>query len=286
VFRTRVNLPPTIKECVTTLAEPVTFSRASTTDKVDRLTPRQRARESAHFEKVRRAEIQYAVQLRKVARHVGELIGQFPPGEPTATAALRQALEHYAEVLRPWAMATGQRMIAEVSRRDEHAWFKASQVLGRDLRREVREAPLGTDVRRLLEEQVHYITSIPLEAARRVQALTVEYATGGRRYEDLVPMIMRSGEVSVNRATLIARTETAKAQAAVTQARAQYVGAEAYVWRTVRDRDVRPAHKRLEGRVFKWDDPPVAEDSGQRHHPGAFPNCRCFAEPVIPAVIT
>jgi SPP1 gp7 family putative phage head morphogenesis protein len=107
----------------------------------------------------------------------------------------------------------------------------------------------------------------------------MDYATGGRRYADLVDMIRNTTGVTVSRATLIARTETAKAQSAIVQARSQTLGIEGYIWRTVMDIDVRPEHQRLEGTFHRWDDPPVAEASGERHHPGAFPNC--FTEETV-----
>lgn len=258
-------------------------ARGMTSDRVDRLTPRQRAREAAHWARVRNAEATYATQLRKVARHVGDMVRQL--GDALTTDDLVSMLRRYADTLNPWARAAAARMIAEVARRDERAWFQASQKIGLSLRQEIASAPMGDEVRQLLADQVHYISSLPLEAATRVQALALEHATAGRRYEEITRDIMRTGQVTISRANLIARTETARAQSAITQARARYVGSEAYTWRTVRDRDVRPAHKRLEGHVFMWDDPPVAEDGGQRHHPGEFPNCRCYAEPVLPAVI-
>lgn len=48
---------------------------------------------------------------------------------------------------------------------------------------------------------------------------------------------------------------------------------ERYVWRTRGDGKVRLEHRRNEGRIFRWDDPP---DTG---HPGEDYNCRCEAEP-------
>lgn len=262
------------------------MSFAGTLDKVDRLTPRQRAREANHFAKVRNAETTYATQLRKVARHVGDLVKALHnDNDPSAVSTLLDTLRRYAAMLNPWASATAARMLAEVSRRDETAWMAASRSVGRDLRRELADAPIVDVVRALLAEQVHLITSLPLEAAQRVHDLTVEGLGTGRRYGDLRDQILRTGHVTVSRATLIARTETARTASAFTQARARHVGAEAYVWRTANDRDVRKAHKQLANRVFRWDDPPVAEANGERHHPGQFPNCRCWAEPVLPAII-
>jgi len=249
---------------------------------------RQREREAEHFSRVRNAYYAYAVKLRRIARHVGDIIAAFPPGDPNATTEIQRYLQQYAYILRPWARQAGALMIAEVSRRDETAWFRHARMIGRELKREIlRATPIGEEVKRILDEQVELITSIPTEAAERVQQISREYWTGGRRYDEMVNMIMNSGNVTLSRATLIARTETAKTSAAVTQARANFVGSTHYIWRTVRDVDVRKAHKKLEGQVCSWDDPPVAEENGTRHHPGNFPNCRpsCYAEPILPAII-
>lgn len=177
-------------------------------------------------------------------------------------------------------------MIAEVSRRDELAWFKHAALLGRELRREIWKTPLGDIYRQLINEQVDYIKSIPLDAAERVQKLTLQYVGFGRRYQPIIDDIRNSTAVSVSKATLIARTETAKAHSVITQARAEYIGSPGYIWHTVHDYRVRKKHRELDGTMHKWNDPPIAELNGDRHHPGMFPNCRCFAEPILPKIIT
>jgi SPP1 gp7 family putative phage head morphogenesis protein len=104
---------------------------------------------------------------------------------------------------------------------------------------------------------------------------------GGKRADEVAAELARSGEVTEGRATLIARTEIAKANSALTQARAEYVGASHYIWRTAEDGDVRESHAAMNGKIFRFDDPPYVEGEGN-HGPGEFPNCRCFAEPIIP----
>ena len=175
-------------------------------------------------------------------------------------------------------------MIAEVSRRDYTAWIRHARMLSTELKKEVLTpgTPTSLEVNRILDDQMELITSIPLEAAERVQELSREYWTGGRRYNELVRDILDTNDVTQNRAILIARTETAKTSSAVTQARATMIGSKEYIWKTAMDADVRPAHKRLAGTVQRWDDPPVAEERGDRHHPGEFPNCRCWASPILP----
>lgn len=268
---------------------PVGFAQAinaSLTRDATKFSARQRRRSDAHFQKVRRAELTYSLQLRKVAKHVGDLIKMFNPlNSASEEAELQSILSRYADILQPWARAAAQRMIAEVSRRDEQAWFKTAEKIGVSLRKEVQQTDVGYLSRQILDEQVHLITSLPLEAGRRVQKLALEFYTGGRRYNELVPLIMDSGNVTVSRANLIARTEVAKAASAITQARALHIGSEGYIWRTALDPFVRKTHKQLEGSFHKWDDSPIAEEGGQRHHPGEFPNCRCYPEPIIPDVI-
>jgi len=249
-------------------------------------TARQRRREAQHFARVRNAEATYQAQLRRVAQQVGEIINAYPAGDPAQLAALQDVLQRYSEILRPWAYAAAARMIAEVMRRDETAWFRHAQMIGADLRRELLGAtPLGEVIRQILEDQVSLITSIPIDAGRRVQEKSREFWSGGVRYPELAQFIEESTGVTKTRATLIARTETAKTASAVVQARSKFIGATHYIWRTVKDGRVRRIHRLLEGTVHAWDDPPVAEERGDRHHPGEFPNCRCYAEPIIPDVL-
>ena len=248
---------------------------------------RELRRDKFYWERVRRAERAYAAQLRQVARNVANMVDAFAqPLDINQTPELVEMLHGYARILDPWARVTAARMIQEVSRRDAGAWFKVSREIGLNLREMIENAPIGGVIRRLLEDQVELITSLPIEAGRRVQAHTQEFVMGGKRYDELVDIVRSSGDVTVSRATLIARTETAKAQSAIVQARAQHIGSDHYIWHTVRDNAVRDMHRRLEGTVQDWSNPPVAEENGERHHPGNFPNCRCYAEPILPAVIT
>jgi len=247
------------------------------------LSRRQRAREHNHFEKVRKAELSYSISLRKIANHVGELIKAYNPFHPGAVSQLEDILGRYSQIIRPWAHATSARMIAEVSRRDETAWRKHSEDISRNLRKEIENAPIGPVVKQIQADQVELISSIPVQAGTKVQEMAREAMITGRRYEALVPEIQNTAtDMTRNRATLIARTETGKAATAIVQARSKFIGVETYMWMSAGDRDVRPMHKRLHGTIQRWDAPPVAETNGAQHHPGDFPNCRCIAIPQVP----
>lgn len=171
-------------------------------------------------------------------------------------------------------------MVAEVAQRDERSWFRVANQMGESLRKEIATAPIGNVIRERQAEQVRLITSLPLEAAERVQHMTREGIIKGWRADQIADEIMRTGDVTRSRAILIARTETGRTSTLLTQARAEHVGSDGYFWRTADDSDVRPSHKAMAGKFVAWNAPPTLD--GLTGHAGAIPNCRCFPEPSLP----
>lgn len=233
--------------------------------------------------KTRRVELSYAGQLRKVAQQVGAIINGFPPGDPEAVPTITDMLAKYAELLIPWATATASKMLGEVNRRDEQAWFSHANAISRALREEIRTAPTGAVMQALLAEQVTLIKSLPLDAAKRVHELTLAGIEDGTRAKEIAKEIQRSGEVSIGRANLIARTEVSRTSTLLTQARAEHIGSPGYIWTTSHDSDVRSDHRELDGKLIAWDSPPIADKrTGARAHAGCIYNCRCWCNVVIP----
>ena len=257
-------------------------TRGLTTDRVDK---RETRKQRAFFAKTRRGEAAYAVNLRKIAKNIEHLIAGFDPNDASQLQQLEDMLRRYSDLLTPWARVTARKMLVDVSRRDEKVWKEYTEYLGLNLRQEITTAPTGEVMRDLLNEQVHLITSLPLDAARRVHELATGALYEGARANEIAAEIMKTGEVTRSRANLIARTEVGRAATTLTQARAESVGSVGYIWRTARDYDVRQRHKELEGTFHAWNDPPIATDPGQRPiraHAGSIFNCRCYAEPVLP----
>jgi SPP1 gp7 family putative phage head morphogenesis protein len=246
---------------------------------------RESVKERQAFAAVRKAENDYGRRLRQVAQQFGNFVKGFAPHGPEFSvdlAHLQFLLERYSDLLDPWARAVATRFVAEVGRRDERAWATYSQKFSRSLEQEIRTAPTGQMLSQFLETQVELIKSIPLKAAERVHEIAIGNLYSGERYTDLLQHIMDTGQVSASRATLIARTETGRVSSALTMVRAEHIGSEGYIWRTIRDNVVRPSHRRMEGKFCRWDDPPVVEAGKPPYHAGMIYNCRCFAEPVIP----
>lgn len=106
----------------------------------------------------------------------------------------------------------------------------------------------------------------------------------GTRYEGLVKTLQDSYGSSLSKAKFLARQETSLMMTQFKQSRYQESGSEEYVWQCVvgtKNHPVRPMHKALNGKTFRWDQPPITAKNGARNNPGQDYNCRCFARPVI-----
>ena len=237
------------------------------------------------------AEREFYRQLKKVAQASGHIVERHAVGARLVDETeMQRELEAYARKLGPWATRQAARMLETVQKSNKRAYQQKSKAIGILMRENPQNVDLAAFA--LVNEQVELIKSLPLEAGLRAQKIAYEAAVAGTRAapdEDTVRELEEqmgfSTEQAINRAMLIARTETARSTAYINQARATAVGSRQYRWHNSGDEAVRPSHKfykgkRLQGMIFSWDKPPTLED-GMTGHPGTFPNCRCFAEPVF-----
>lgn len=236
----------------------------------------------AKFEASRVTERRYGTVLRQVAKVVGAMVRAHVDG-PTIRnqEKLQQQLKLYSEALGPWAEKVAADFINAVNRQNKKDWASQSKKLAARLKNEMATSSVGLMAKQLQAQQVQLIQSLPIEAGERAQKLALEAAMGGRRADEVAAELQNTEGVTSSRATLIARTEIAKANAAITQARSEYVGATHYIWQTAEDGDVRETHQALQGKIFRFDDPPEIPGEG-RHGPGEIWNCRCFAMPILP----
>lgn len=249
------------------------------------MTPAQKIRKNSRerFLRARRAESAYRRQLATVSQRVDTIVRRFAHrGHIEDQPGLVAALNRYAELLEPWARVVTGRMHADVSKRDAFSWMELAREMGGILRKEIFTMPTGIAMREALAYQVNLITSLPREAAMRIHRLTTEALIQAGRAKEIEQEIMRSGSVTLGRAKTIARTETSRTASLLLEARAGSIGSTHYRWHTVGDSDVRPEHKRLNNKIFRWDEPPIAGKRGEHANPGCIYNCRCWAEPILP----
>jgi len=109
----------------------------------------------------------------------------------------------------------------------------------------------------------------------------------GNRYESLVTAITDSYGVTQRKAKFLARQETSLMVTKFKEARYTEAGITEYRWQCVagsKAHPVRPAHKKLDGSIQKWNDPPITSEPGdpvRRNNPGQDFNCRCIARPIV-----
>ena len=114
----------------------------------------------------------------------------------------------------------------------------------------------------------------------------------GNRYESVIDEIQKSYEVSLGKARFWARQETKLAMTTYKEARFQEAGVKWYKWKAVAGtpaHPTRPWHRDLDGKIFRFDDPPNTArpakygkaEAPRYNNPGQDFNCRCFAIPVV-----
>jgi SPP1 gp7 family putative phage head morphogenesis protein len=106
----------------------------------------------------------------------------------------------------------------------------------------------------------------------------------GDRYEAIAKTLQRSYGVTANKAKFLARQETGLLMAKFKEVRYTSLGINEYKWKTVvgtPNHPVRETHKKLDGKIFRWDAPPITSEDGRRNNPGQDYNCRCTAIPIV-----
>jgi len=109
----------------------------------------------------------------------------------------------------------------------------------------------------------------------------------GSRRDAVIRSIQKSYGVSARKAKFLARQETNLLLTKFKESRYIDSGVHEYTWRCVvgsKNHPVRPSHKILDGKTFRWDDPPITTEPGQpvrRNNPGQDFECRCAAIPKV-----
>ena len=188
------------------------------------------------------------------------------------------------------------RKIAEMTREirtdSARTWREAAakshSTLPAEAVRKELQGPVGARIARIVADNAAYIKTLPQEWARFATQYAHREGFRGKRPEAIEAELrsIMPGHITKN-LKCIARTECAKANAAINQARAESVGIRAYFWRCVNDERSRDSHRGMDGVLVFFDDPPDPEaltGTGQpygRYHAGNTFNCRCYMEPVV-----
>lgn len=131
-------------------------------------------------------------------------------------------------------------------------------------------------------ENVALIKSIPQQYLQRIEGAVYRSITHPEGRDYLIREIKRTNQVTERRATMIAGDQTRKVNAALTAGRMQKVGVKKFEWVHVASSHPRELHVKLDGKICKWDDPPVIQRNPEiRGYPAQLVNCKCQCIPVF-----
>ena len=107
-------------------------------------------------------------------------------------------------------------------------------------------------------------------------------AQEGKSTKDIAEYIQRQFGESQRHSQFLARNETAIATSSYLSAKYESEGFTSFKWHTILDRRERPLHHELNGKVFRFDNPPIIDArTGQKGLPGQTYNCRCTFSPYV-----
>ena len=142
------------------------------------------------------------------------------------------------------------------------------------------DTKIGAAMNAAVDWNVALIKDLPAKYIGEVEDAVAENWGSGMRWEDLIDDIAERGNVSEDRAKLIARDQTNKMNGDFNKTRQTGLGIDSFVWRTSQDERVRASHAELEGQVFTWEVGATIDDE-EGCIPGSPIQCRCTGEPVI-----
>ena len=178
--------------------------------------------------------------------------------------------------------ATLARVAAQVSSFSKEQFARqVKAAMGVDLT--TLEPHLAPAITAFRDGHVALIRSMAADKVARVRTI-LDDAGLGTRVETIAKQLRDEMGVTRRQAALIARDQVLKLNSAVTKKRHEAAGITEYLWRTSGDASVRPEHRKLEGKRFAYDDPPVVAKNGDRARPGEYFQCRCTMEPIIEGV--
>lgn len=197
------------------------------------------------------------------------------------------------QVLHGFATNLASKMVTAVSIQNANSWREAAtkSTKGREiysmLRQEMQQPKMRDRLYFLIQSNASLISTVPQIVGQHAVHHVQQEQMAGRRAEDIMrdlkPYMRNLKDWQVKR---IARTEVAKADTAITRTRAEEIDLNWYVWETSQDARVRDSHRKMQGVLINWNDPPSPEALSREkpvghYHAGNIYNCRCIALPMV-----
>ncbi len=223
-------------------------------------------------------------EIEKAARREAEPLARFDDVQDFAQAIQAAFEEMHQDLLDEIEMYDLRARLKKLAARGQamsvREWKRTlKKTLGVDVTEDYfRGGYFAEMIERWVDENVGLIKTIPSDTLAEMQNIIRRGYRNGVHSEDLIEEITSTYNVSKRHARFIARDQTAKLNADISEQQQRDAGVEKYEWSTSGDSRVRESHEKLDGKTFSWDDPPVVDEkTGRRCHPGQDYQCRCVA---------
>jgi SPP1 gp7 family putative phage head morphogenesis protein len=134
-----------------------------------------------------------------------------------------------------------------------------------------------------LAENVGLIRSIPAEYLQRVEGIVMRSYSAGRDLQTMIREIKALYPKAKNRAVLIARDQSNKANAVVQRTRQKELGISEAIWQhSHAGKEPRPTHVTMNGKRYKVEKGMYDSAVKAFIFPGELVNCRCTGRSVLP----
>lgn len=131
-----------------------------------------------------------------------------------------------------------------------------------------------------VNSNVDLIKSVKDKSLSSMKSIVKQGFLDGRTATAIMKDIHKVYGMDKRHARFIARDQMAKLNSELTRMQQEDAGVSQYTWSDSGDGRVRQRHKELNGKVFRWNDPPIVDKkTGRRCHPGQDYRCRCCAIP-------
>lgn len=136
--------------------------------------------------------------------------------------------------------------------------------------------------RRYTENLNFWIKGWTQDQIIRMRTEVEQMAVVGKSVKSISEYIQKEFGIGQRHAKFLARNESAIATTSYLVSKYEREGFTHFKWHTIIDGRERELHKKLNGQVFRFDDPPIIDErTGQRGLPSQTYNCRCTFSPII-----
>jgi uncharacterized protein with gpF-like domain len=221
----------------------------------------------------------------------------FPKSNADALENVLTLARHYSNLsfqLGNFPYRVADKMVTMTARGNAISWKEAASKSGQGkilyglLKYELNSPQVKTVLDSLIYENAKLITSVPNEVANHLANFIEQEQVAGVRPNTISDHIAsKLTHLKMWQVNRLARTESSKADTAITRVRSVGIGLNWYVWDTSEDARVRASHRLMNQVLVNWSDPPSPEAllgiaNGEGHyHAGNIWNCRCIPLPLI-----